>query len=71
MGRARKNCPIFRCGSTDFVKLSNHLAQVNGMGIKERVEMCVPRHRGNSTDHDLNIEKTLQQSLKRISDIEA
>ena len=60
------------------MKLSNHLAQVHGMDIEERakwlkwgkLEMCVPRHHGNGTDHELNMEKTLQELLKRIDDIE-
>ena len=65
-------------GSTHLVKLSNHLAQVHGMDIAERakwlkwgkLEMCVPRHHGNGTDYEVNMEKTLQELLKRIDDID-
>ena len=78
MGRARKNCPVFGCGSNNLVKFSNHLAQVHGMDIEERakwlkwgkMEICVTRHHGNGTDHELTLEKTLQELLKRMGDIE-
>ena len=31
MGRTRKNCPVFGCGSANLSRLANHLDQVHGM----------------------------------------
>ena len=58
MGRTRRNCPVFGCGRTNLVKLSNHLNQ--GMNIEERakwlkrgkLEICVPQHHNNSVSSD-------------------
>ena len=65
MGRTRRNCPVFGYESKNLAKLSNHLAQVHSMNIKERakwlkkakLETCVPRYCGNGKDHELNMEK--------------
>ena len=35
MGRTRRNCPVFGCGSTNLARLANHLDQVHGMDTKE------------------------------------
>ena len=51
MGRVRRNCPVFGCGSTNLVRLANHLDQVHGMDTDERkkwlkwskIRICVPR----------------------------
>ena len=50
MGRTRRNCPTFGCGSSNLAKLSNHLAQVHKMDTEERrkwlkwskIAICVP-----------------------------
>ena len=36
MGRTRKNCPVFGCGSANLSRLANYLDQVHGMDTKER-----------------------------------
>ena len=36
MGRTRRNCPVFGCGSTNLARLANHLDQVHGMDTEER-----------------------------------
>ena len=35
MGRTRRNCPVFGCGSTNLARLANHLDQVHGMDTEE------------------------------------
>ena len=40
MGRTRRNCPVFGCGSTNLVRLANHLHQVHGMDTEERKKMA-------------------------------
>ena len=49
MGRTRRNCPVFGCGSTNLARLAN-LDQVHGMDTEERKKwlkwsklgICVP-----------------------------
>ena len=36
MGQTRRNCPVFGCGSTNLVRLANHLEQVHRMNGHER-----------------------------------
>jgi hypothetical protein len=51
MGRTRRDCPVFGCGSTNLARLANHLDQVHGMNTEERkkwlkwskIGICVPR----------------------------
>ena len=51
MGRTRRNCPVFGCGSTNLARLANHLDQVYGMDTEEgmkwlkwsKLGICVPR----------------------------
>ena len=38
MGRTRRNCPVFGCGSTNLARLANHLDQVHGMDTKENAK---------------------------------
>ena len=38
MGRVRRSCPVFVCGSTNLVRLANHLDQVHGMDRQEAME---------------------------------
>ena len=35
MGRTRRNCPVFGCGSTNLARLANHLDQVHVMDTEE------------------------------------
>ena len=74
----RRKCTVFDCGSTYLVKLPNYLKQVHCMNIEERakllkwgkLEIRVPRHRENRTDHEVTMEKTMKQLLKRLNDME-
>ena len=51
MGRTRRDCPVFGCGSTNLARLANHLDQAHGMNTEERkkwlkwskIGICVPR----------------------------
>ena len=36
MGRTRRNCPVFGCGSTNLARLAKHLDQVHDMSTEER-----------------------------------
>ena len=75
MGRKRRNCPVFGCGSTNLVRLANHLEQVHDMGTEERAKwlkwskigICVPRRGGEAVvvDKELNTERTLENLIKR------
>ena len=50
MGRTRRNCSVFGCGSSNLARLSNHLAQVHNTDTEERKKslkwskngICVP-----------------------------
>ena len=75
MGRKRRDCPVFGCGSTNLARLANHLEQVHDMGTEERAKwlkwskigICVPRQGEEVTvmDKELNIERTLERLIKR------
>ena len=36
MGRTRRNCPVFGCGSTNLVQRADHFEQVHRMNNQER-----------------------------------
>ena len=38
MGRKRRNCPAFGCGSTNLARLANHFDQVHGMDTEGRAK---------------------------------
>ena len=40
MGRTRRNCPVFGCGSTNLARQANHLDQVHSMDTEERKKMA-------------------------------
>ena len=77
MGRTRRNCPVFGCGSTNLVRLANHLDQIHGMNREERskwlkwskMELCVPRQ-NEENNVDENMEKTLGKLLKQQQEME-
>ena len=46
MGRTRKNCPVFGCGSANLSRLANHLDQVHGMEEKYRNALNATRRNG-------------------------
>ena len=63
MGRTRRNCPVFGCGSTNLARLPNHLDQVHGMDMEERkkwlkwskIGICVPQQ--SEEPKEFNIEE--------------
>ena len=71
MGRTRRSCPVFGCGSTNLARLANHLDQVHGMDRKERAKrlkwsklgICVSQQR--EQPEKFNMEKSLEKLLKR------
>ena len=73
MGRTRRNCPVFGCGSTNISRLANHLDQVHGMDTEERkkwlkwskIGISVPRQ--NQTPKELCVEALLkrQEEMER------
>ena len=76
MGRVRRNCPVFGCGSTNLVRLANHLDQVHGMDTDERkkwlkwskIRICVPRQ--SEEPKEFNIEESVETLLKRQEEME-
>ena len=69
MGRTRRNSPVFGCGSSNLVKLSNHLAQVHNMDRDERTKwlkwskigICVPLKDKDASEKDLHMANTLER----------
>ena len=76
MGRTRRNCPLFGCGSTNLARLANHLDQVHGMDTKERAKwlkwsklgICVSQQR--EQPEEFNMGKSLEKLLKRQQEME-
>ena len=72
MGRTRRNCPVFGCGSSNLAKLSNHLAQVHNMDTEERkkwlkwskIEICVPLKDKDANEKDIHMANTLERLVK-------
>ena len=75
MGRKRRNCPVLGCGSTNLVRLANHLHQVHHMNIEERSKwlkwskmgICLPYLQSQETVVEKcgrNFDKTSQASRK-------
>ena len=70
MGRTRRNCPVFGCGSTNLARLANHLDQVHGMDTEERKKWLkwsklgirVPRQ--NEEPKEFNLEGSIANALK-------
>ena len=70
MGRTRKNCPVFGCGSTNLARLANHLDQVHGMDTKQRgkwlkwskLGICISQQ--EEQPKEFNMEKSLEKLLK-------
>ena len=69
MGRTRRNCPVFACGSSNLARLSNHFAQVHNMDSKERkkwlkwgkIGICVPLKDKDASEKDLHMANTLER----------
>ena len=80
MGRKRRDCPVFGCGSTNLVRLANHLDQIHSMDKDERAKwlkwskmgVCIPiqSKEGDNSDHGL-VEKSLEKILKQQEEMEA
>ena len=80
MGRTRRNCTVFGCGSTNLARLANHLEQVHRMDTEERskwlkwskIGVCVPLQSKESTtdSKELNMEKTLEKLIKRQEEMQ-
>ena len=76
MGRTRRDCPVFGCGSRNLARLANHLDQVHVMkhrGTQEMVKVseigiCVPRQSEESKE--FNVEKRLENLLERQEEME-
>ena len=76
MGRTRRNCPVFGCGSTNLARLANHLDQVHGMDTEERKKwlkwsklgICVPQQ--NEETKEFNVEESVEKLLKRQEEME-
>ena len=82
MGRKRRDCPVFGCGSTNLVRLANHLDQIHGMDREERAKwlkwskmgVCIPLQskEANKSNHEaVDVEKSLENILKRQQEMEA
>ena len=69
MGRTRRNCPVFGCGSSNLARLSSHLAQVHNMDREERkkwlkwnkIGICVPLKDKDAGEKDLRMANTLER----------
>ena len=69
MGRTRRNCPVFGCGSSNLARLSNHLAQVHNMDSEERkkwlkwskIGICVALKDKDASEKDLHMANTLER----------
>ena len=67
MGRTRRNCPVFGCGSSNLARLSNHLAQAHNMDSEERrkwlkwskIGICIPLK--DTSEKDLHMANTLER----------
>ena len=76
MGRTRRNCPVFGCGSTNLARLANHLDQVHGMSTEERkkwlkwskIGIYVPRQ--NEEPKEFSMEESVKTLLKRQEEME-
>ena len=76
MGRTRRNCPVFGCGSTNLARLANHLDQVHGMDTEERkkwlkwskIGIYVPRQ--NEEPKEFSMEESVKTLLKRQEEME-
>lgn len=76
MGRTRRNCPVFGCGSTNLARLANHLDQVHGMDTEERkkwlkwskIGICAPRP--SEEPKEFNMENKLENLLERQEEME-
>jgi hypothetical protein len=76
MGRTRRDCPVFGCGSTNLARLADHLDQVHGMNTEERTKwlkwskigICVPRQ--SEAPKEFNVEKSLENLLERQEEME-
>ena len=76
MGRTRRNCPVFGCGSTNLARLANPLDQVHDMGTEDRkkwlkwskIGICVPRQ--SEEPKEFNMEESLENLLKRQEEME-
>ena len=74
MGRTRRNCPVFGCGSTNLVRLANHLDQVHGMDTEERKKwlkwsklgICVPPQ----NEEPKELQESVETLLKRQEEME-
>ena len=82
MGRKRRDCPVFGCGSTKLIRLANHLNQIHGMDKEERAKwlkwskmgVCIPiqSKEGNNRDHgSVDVEKSLEKILNQQEEMEA
>ncbi len=69
MGRKRRDCPVFGCGSKNLVRLANHLDQTHNMDSQERLKwlrwakigLCLPQE--NDTAQRRTEENSLQRTL--------
>ena len=72
MGRMRRNCPVFGCGSSNLAILSNHLAQVHNIGhwrttkwLKwNKAGICVPLKDQDANKKKIHIANTLERLIK-------
>ena len=72
MGRTRRNCAVFECGSSNLAKLSNHLAQVHNIDIEEqkkwqniwcKIGICVQLKEKDAIEKDIHMANTLEGLL--------
>ncbi len=76
MGRTRRNCPVFGCGSTNLSRLANHLDQVHDMSTEEckkwlkwsKIGICVPQH--SEEPSGLNMKESLENLFQRQEEME-
>ena len=71
MGRTRRNCPVFGCGSSNLAKLLNHFAQDHNMDSEERkkwlkwskIGICVPLKDKDASEKDLHMTNILERPV--------
>ncbi len=76
MGRTRRNCPVFGCGSTNLARLANHLDQVHDMSTEEckkwlkwgKIGICVPQH--SEELRKFNMQESLENLFQRQEEME-
>ena len=76
MGRTRRNCPVFGCGSRNLARIANHLDQVHGMDTNERMKwlkfskigitLPLEKKETRMDNVEINTENVVEQLLNQV-----